>query len=724
MKRIALIILALFASFQAYSQTAMLRISNGSMGIIDPRTEKWVVAPEYYDGKYLGSYQGVDYFAVQTYSKQWGIFSSENYSRFKVYPKFSGIDTWYPEKFANIPIVFVDYKGNSGIMELYTSKSYYLFGGVKYKYAGANFDDTIYSVTWDGNRQTYSFADIKIAFEKAVQWEAEAKEAEARRQEEIDRKAAEKLAREQKEAELASFTTYARNRITPLINEWQKKGEFEKLADYQSRVTGANRLAKIDELTKEAEESFISEHILLDPIRNITLGLYDSENEVFALTSDKFGQLLLPVPIAEGMSFKENYASVVKKDPQYFIEDDKLALRSLTFVNPATGNSYIYRNTAALNYSQYEINADDLDIESVSITATQTFTGGQFVKPTCEIIVPQNGDTYTTGTILIKYRTTAAEGLFSEVSVSVNGRDVEVKERDQMVSKGVRMAAAQEAEIDVPKNPESDCIITMMVKDSQGTLGEPKKVKVRYVGDKPKPALHLFAVGISDYPAKDLESLSYAAKDAKDFVNAVTSANTDMYSEVKPQLFVNSKATSAAIKGALNSLKNDVEQGDVVMVFFSGHGIKENEEAYYMSYDASAKEYYNGVEFDFIKKRLNAMAQEKKCRVVLFLDACHSGAMYGMKGVTRSFTEATPDIVGFYSSTEGQQSAEKKKIQNGVFTHALIMGLKGEAVNEDGEVTLNSLDRYVKEKVKAETDGKQDPIVENRIGDAVLFKIR
>ena len=724
MKRIVLIILTLLAALEVYSQTAMLRIANGNMGIIDPRTEKWLVAPEYNDGKYLGSYQGIDYFALQTYSKQWGIFSSADYSRFKVYPKFSGIRAWYPDQFANIPIVFVDYKGNSGVMELYTSKAYYLFGGVKYKDAAANYDSSIFTITWDNKRQTYSFSDIKIAFERALQWEAEAKEAERKKKEEIERRAAEKLAREKKEAELVSFTTYAKNRITPQINEWQKKGEFEKLADYQSRVTGANRLAKIDELTKEAEEMFISEHITLDPIQNMTLGLYDSENEVFAITSDKFGQLLLPVPIAEGVSFKENYASIRRENPQYFIEDDKLALRSLTFVNPANGCSYVYNNTAALNYSQYEINADDLDIESVSITSTQTFTGGRVVKPTCEILVPQNGDTYTTGTIIIKYRATAAEGLTSEVSVSVNGRDVEVKEREAMTGKGVRMAPAQEAEIDVPKNPESDCIITMMVKDSQGTLGEPKKVKVRYVGDKPKPALHLFAVGISDYPAKDLESLSYAAKDAKDFVNAVTSANTDMYSQVKPQMFLNSKATSAAIKGALNSLKNDVEQGDVVMVFFSGHGVRENEDAYFMSYDASAEEFYNGVEFDFIKKRLNAMAQEKKCRVVLFLDACHSGAMYGMKGVTRAFSEATPDIVGFYSSTEGQQSAEKQKIQNGVFTHALIMGLKGEAVNEEGEVTLNGLDKYVKEKVKAETAGKQDPIVENRVGDAVLFKIK
>lgn len=724
MKRVLLFVVAMLTAVQSFSQVCELRYGDGGMGLYDPRTGKWQVAPEYNYGRYIGSYQGVDYFAMQTYNNLWGIIASNNFKYFKVAPKFSKIETWYPDRFASIPIIFVESGGSWGIMEVYTSKTFYILAGKNCQYAGCNYDDSVYTISWDDKRTTYSFTEIKQAFDKAVSMEKEMQAASLRLAEEKKKQEEEKQARLKKEAELASFTEYAKNRITPMINEWQKKGEFEKLADYQSRVTGANRLAKIDEYTKEAEASFIAEHAALDPVAKMTLGLYDSENEVFSITSEKFGQLLLPVPIDDGRAFKENFSSVRKENPQYFIEDDKLALRSLTFVNTVNGKSYVYSNSAALNYSQYEINADDLDIESVSITPTQTFTGGRAVKPTCEILVPQNGDTYTTGTIVIKYRTTVADGLVPEISVSVNGRDVEVKDRGETTSKGVRLAAAQEAEIEVPRDSESDCIITMMVKDSQGTLGEPKKVKVRYVGDKPKPALHLFAVGISEYPSKDLETLSYAAKDAKDFINAVTSADTEMYSQVTPQLLLNSKATSAAVKGALNALKNDVEQGDVVMVFFSGHGVKENDEAYFMSYDASAKEYYNGVEFDFIKKRLNAMAQEKKCRVVLFLDACHSGAMYGMKGVTRAFSETAPDIVGFYSSTEAQQSAEKKQIENGVFTHALIMGLKGGAVNEEGEVTLNGLDRYVKEKVRAETAGRQDPIVENRVGDAVLFKVK
>ena len=297
MKRFLFFVVAMLTAVQAFSQVCELRYGDGGMGLYDPRTGKWQVAPEYNYGKYIGSYQGVDYFAMQTYNNLWGIVASNNFKYFKVAPKFSKIETWYPDRFASIPIIFVESGGSWGIMEVYTSKTFYILAGKNCQYAGCNYDDSVYTLSWDDKRTTYSFTEIKQAFDKAVSMEKEMQAASLRLAEEKKKQEAEKQARLKKEAELASFTEYAKNRITPLVNEWQKKGEFEKLADYQARVTGANRIAKIDEYTKEAEASFIAEHAAMDPIAKMTLGLYDSENEVFSITSEKFGQLLLPVPI-------------------------------------------------------------------------------------------------------------------------------------------------------------------------------------------------------------------------------------------------------------------------------------------------------------------------------------------------------------------------------------------------------------------------------------------
>lgn len=732
MKRLLLFLVILVASVHLLvAQEVDIRMKGNSYGFMNLRTQQWVTEPIYKDIREIGAYDGVQYYKVQSHNGLWGVLASSDYRKCKVSPKFTEIWTLSYNNFTRVPIIFVSKQGNQGVIEVYTSSCYYLFGGLKYKRADSDigYDFVINLHTWDGNCYSYGHSDIKKAFEQAKAKDAARQEELRRQKEEQERKERERLAREQKEKELASFTAYAKSRVTPIMNEWQKKGEFEKMAAYEMRVTGANRMAKIEVETRNAEIRFVEEHAALNPIEKMTLELYDSENEVFSIVSEKFGQLLLPVPIAEGKEFKDNFSRVEKKNPKYFIEDDKIALRSLTFVNPANGKSYAYNNVAALNYSQYQINADDLDIESINITPTKTFTSGTNVKPTCEILLPHNGDAYTEGTLVIQYRATAAEGLKAIVSVEVNGQEVELKTIDESKLKGVRMASSLQGEVPVPKIPGTDCIVTLKVKDSEGTFGESKKVTIQYRGDEPKPALNLLAVGVGDYMSKEMTSLSYAAKDAKDFVNTIMSSNLDMYSDVKSNvLLLNKEATSSNVKGALNTLKNVVSQGDVVMVFLSGHAVKQGEDAYFMTTEASSEEYYNGVEFDFIKKMLRSMSEGKKCRVILFMDSCHSGAMYGMKGATSDFTETIPSVVGFYSSASDQKSAESDEMQNGVFTYELLKGLKGAASNDDGEITLNGLRDYVQKHVKDAVQdmgqNKQDVIVDIPIGDAVLFRVK
>lgn len=725
MKRLFIFLIVLITSANLLmAQEVKPKAENGKYGLMNERTGQWVIHPSYKDAMYIMSYEGGHYYALMNADNLWGFISSEDFRKFKVPPKYSD---WQFNRYGDLPCLTVKKQGNWGIVEIYTSSCYLL---LPMNYRNIQCHGGGFSLwEWDGSHKELTWSDVKSRFDTRVRWEKEKIEKQRKEAEEAKKREAELAAKAKKEQELASFTAYARNIVTPIMNEWQKKGEFEKLAAYEQRVTGANRMAKIEVETRNAEIRFVEEHAALNPIAKMTLELYDSENEVFSIVSEKFGQLLLPVPIAEGKEFKDNFSRVEKKNPKYFIENDKIALRSLTFVNPANGKSYAYNNVAALNYSQYQINADDLDIESINITPTKTFTSGTNVKPTCEILLPHNGDAYTEGTLVIQYRATAAEGLKAIVSVEVNGQEVELKTIDESKLKGVRMASSLQGEVPVPKIPGTDCIVTLKVKDSEGTFGESKKVTIQYRGDEPKPALNLLAVGVGDYMSKEMTSLSYAAKDAKDFVNTIMSSNLDMYSDVKSNvLLLNKEATSSNVKGALNTLKNVVSQGDVVMVFLSGHAVKQGEDAYFMTTEASSEEYYNGVEFDFIKKMLRSMSEGKKCRVILFMDSCHSGAMYGMKGATSDFTETIPSVVGFYSSASDQKSAESDEMQNGVFTYELLKGLKGAASNDDGEITLNGLRDYVQKHVKDAVQdmgqNKQDVIVDIPIGDAVLFRVK
>ena len=49
-------------------------------------------------------------------------------------------------------------------------------------------------------------------------------------------------------------------------------------------------------------------------------------------------------------------------------------------------------------------------------------------------------------------------------------------------------------------------------------------------------------------------------------------------------------------------------------------------------------------------------------------------------------------------------------------------GVGGSA--KDGEITIQELEAFVRTKVKEYTNNRQEPIIENMMGDAVIFKVK
>jgi formylglycine-generating enzyme required for sulfatase activity len=87
-----------------------------------------------------------------------------------------------------------------------------------------------------------------------------------------------------------------------------------------------------------------------------------------------------------------------------------------------------------------------------------------------------------------------------------------------------------------------------------------------------------------------------------------------------------------------------------------------------------------------------------------------------------------PQIGELFSCQAAQESWEGAEFQQGVFTHFLLAGLKGDpdASTLDGLVTFDSLQQYVRGKVKAYTaahfDSVQEPIGKSTLGSMVLAR--
>ncbi len=176
-----------------------------------------------------------------------------------------------------------------------------------------------------------------------------------------------------------SFSYYARGYVQERINQWQLKGEFEKTADWQVRVNETTRNARIAALTKEAEQNYIKERSRLVSFAP-ALKEYDADNEVYLIKDDRFGDMLVPVPIAKAQDFKARW-SAITVTPRFFVDNDQLALAELAFNMPG-GEAYRYSNSASLNYAVAEIDYNFAPIEIDSPTSGGVGKGKQDISTT------------------------------------------------------------------------------------------------------------------------------------------------------------------------------------------------------------------------------------------------------------------------------------------------------------------------------------------------------
>ena len=170
------------------------------------------------------------------------------------------------------------------------------------------------------------------------------------------------------------FSVYAKEYIEERVNEWQQKGEFERTIEWQKRVNEQTRQQKIKELLTEAEQKYIAFHqksIIINP----TLGKYDADDEVFAMTDAQYGTAYMAVPLNEAKSFKENWNNK-KISYQLQIKDDEFKLAELTISLP-NGREYTYRNTDAVNYNLAEVEYNFAPIEIDLASSAKEVAQGQ-----------------------------------------------------------------------------------------------------------------------------------------------------------------------------------------------------------------------------------------------------------------------------------------------------------------------------------------------------------
>lgn len=237
-------------------------------------------------------------------------------------------------------------------------------------------------------------------------------------------------------------------------------------------------------------------------------------------------------------------------------------------------------------------------------------------------------------------------------------------------------------------------------------------------------------IGNNQYDDPKLAQLKTPAADSQALAKVLGDQSIGSFDEVTPLINRNESEIRRAISGFLNNKKPD----DLVLVYFSGHGILDDRGRLFLSLKDTQTNLLKAtaISSTFISDEMDSCRSKRQ---VLILDCCHSGAFArGTKGDPKAVTEATFEGSGYgrvvmtasdsmQYALEGDQVIRQTDLS--LFTHFLLEGLKtGEAdMDNDGHISLDEWYDYTYARVVAETP-RQSPHrwSYNQQGDLIIAR--
>jgi len=355
------------------------------------------------------------------------------------------------------------------------------------------------------------------------------------------------------------------------------------------------------------------------------------------------------------------------------------------------------------------------------------------VPPMAQFLAPPDGSIVEGETVQVEVLGMDDEKV-TDIELFVNGRPISPAIRRGIAVVGEkptdegRYKSVATFRLTVPLPPGEERVqIRAIVYDNERLKSNPAEVIVfrrlargevaQLEGD-----LYVLSIGVSRY--KNLpreEQLQFAHNDARAMAEFFKGQEGRLFRQVHVRLLVDEQATKEAIQSALFELIERVKRSDTVVLFFAGHGLRDEDFNYYFApHELDLKDIKGtGVATVVFETALSKVDAKQ---IFAFFDTCHSGGVLGELRVgTERLTEGLMKKAGvtvFCSSTGEEVSFEREAWGHGAFTLALLEGLKGEAdrLPKDGSVTIAELQAFVSSRVSELTEGRQNPRIPLQIG--------
>jgi len=329
--------------------------------------------------------------------------------------------------------------------------------------------------------------------------------------------------------------------------------------------------------------------------------------------------------------------------------------------------------------------------------------------PEVEIIDTPNQTKYKEITITVKI--TEQGGGIGSLVVYLNGsaiRKMNISQPPELITRDIRR------KLTIPLEKGKNKIQVKVYNFDNTQVSRPAVHEVVYhKKEKEKPNLYGVIIGINEFRNYKL-NLRYAKADALELSETLgkLARKSGLYKKVKLiTLTSREETTKDHILKVLNQLKGELSPKDVFVFFVASHGTVIDGKYYlYTSNVGHTSDYKimeTAISQDDLTQVISNLPATKK---ILMFDTCQSGRIADamvMAMLTRGLDEETAmsilnRAVGaiIMSASKDYQYALEGYKGHGIFTYAVIEGLKGEA-NSDGDLFLltRELATYLDSKI-------------------------
>lgn len=294
----------------------------------------------------------------------------------------------------------------------------------------------------------------------------------------------------------------------------------------------------------------------------------------------------------------------------------------------------------------------------------------------------------------------------SSLKLFHNGKNIALDEENLKLPKGKNQSATFQKAVNLIGGNNT---FTIVATNKDNVESDATSAEIFSESSSKSSTCHILAVGINEYKNPKM-TLNYARPDAESFIDIVNSNGEALFKRVILHTLYDDKASRGNILAKLDELASTIQQEDVFIFYYAGHGSMVDNQFYFIPteslrlYDiASLKK--EAINASVLQEKLQNI---KALKQLIVMDACQSGAsveLLATRGAAEEKAIAqlsrSAGIHVMASAGSEQFATEFAELGHGLFTYTLITALQGAAdgAPKDGKVTIYELKSYLDDQV-------------------------